>query len=214
KRYPDEDLLAQAPGDLIEWLKRERLTARDQMDSAGDRGTAVHDGLEQYGKDGTVPDPERAHPADRGYVTAARNFVVEVEPKIVGSEVVVGSAEYRFAGTFDAEMEVDPDRVVQVTETSDNYAGPKAVNLAGPFVLADYKTSKRAYPDHHLQLAIYEVARLEMGKRPTDDRLIVHLKPNGKYGLHRGKATPDQAVAAVQWFHRFTELEESLKGAS
>lgn len=211
KRLPDLDVLRLAEGEdvetrqkqLADWLKREKLRPDDTRDAAGDRGTAVHKLAEVYDETGRIPDPQLAHPVDRGYVASLAGFLQETKPTTLGSEVVVGSAEHLYAGTFD--LRAAGTFPVWAKWEGDKPAFAKEIEFSN--AILDYKTSTKVGNDHRLQLKLYDVAAMEMGTEPADGLLIVHLAANGKWKVYPSYVTAGQAVAAVTWYHAFQGID-------
>ena len=153
-------------GDTFEGaLKRAKSvqTPNSVRDKAGDRGTAIHEALERYGKSGEIPVPADFNEEDHARITGIAKWLVENRPEFLGSEIRTASLEHRYVGTLDAEVLFE----------AGEYEGKRA--------RIDFKTSSRVYPDEHfVQLAAYEQAEIECGEEPSDVRLVVHIPQSGK----------------------------------
>lgn len=178
---------------LTALLTIHKLTVNHVRDKAGKRGTVAHKQLERYGKDGTPLNLGEADEAARGYVRGAARLVIEERPRILATEVMVWSEQHGFAGTFDALVEKD-----------------------GRLGLWDYKTSKRVYDSHHLQLGAYEGARRDLGLRPIDFAQVVLLTPDGDYELTDvdfGEDTFEEFLAIKGAYDALQNRKARLKAA-
>lgn len=187
-RYPDEEILLNTAEQLEKFIVREKLSTNHVRDQAGARGKGVHQAAENYAETQVIPDPQDFHPSERGYVRSLAHFLTEEQPEILDTEVIVGSKRHGYAGTYDT----------------------RGV-LFGKSCLLDYKTSKRVYDSHHLQLAAYEVAAKEMGAEPTEAQYVIRLGEDGDYEVVESKATELQWLAALNHYRSLKELQESLK---
>ncbi len=157
------------PQAAIDWLKR---IPDYQRDSAADLGTRVHALAEsiELGHDPDIASDEAP------YVAAYRQWRADYSPIVHASEYLVCSLTHGYAGTGDLN-----------------------VTLAGTRWALDIKTSKGTYPETGLQLAA--AVNAEFAGRPGDpnqytvppaDRCgVLHLRPDGTYGLVPYAVTPD-----------------------
>ena len=156
------------PDAAINWLK----TIPDyQRDQAADRGTSIHQIVEQIIRGQSPEIPEELGP----YVAAYHAFVKEWEPRYVVSEQMVCSLKHGYAGTLDAVVVIGNERW-----------------------LIDWKTGAGIYAETALQLAAYGAA--EFIGRPGDPRKyrvpratrfgVIHVVPEGAelvpYAVDRG----------------------------
>jgi hypothetical protein len=125
----------------------------------GSVGTSVHVAAEVLQLTGQVPDIGDFPEADRGYIQALAAYYLEQEPETEAQEVIVASRRFAYAGRFDT-----------ITRT-----------LQGERRMRDYKTSGGVYSSFDKQLALYDIAYLEMGGEPVDGHDVVHLRPDGTY---------------------------------
>lgn len=156
------------PDISLDEAKKAHLAVRD---AAGNRGSAVHSYAEAWAN-GAPLDPDEAPETIRGYVQAVDAFFKESGMTILHPEAVVVSETYEYAGTADGIGE----------------------DAEGNTVLLDYKTSSRVYDyEMGLQLRAYERAdylvdpktREPIDLPEIDYAMIVHLKPSGRYSLHK-----------------------------
>lgn len=204
------DLTAHTPWEIGQEFKTRKLTVRDHMMRAADRGTAVHKGLEDYFDHGRMPvlaDYPREH---HGFVRGLAKFFTTYRPELVASEVQVLSVEHGFAGTFDLEAHIQArvedvkGRLLLVPDTSSRL-----------FILGDLKTSKYVYPTSHFaQLEAYEHARVENGRQPTEARAVLHVTADGFMQLVPSDFSFDDFLrlkASAEVVERGDRLGEALK---
>lgn len=174
---------------LVDMLNVQKLTTNHVKEKAGERGQSVHDAFETWAKGGGPPDPEMYPPTEQGYIFGFLAFLSDV-PSIQteGTEVLVASREYGFAGRYDWRgFTTEPHRVVfHHTPVK----GPQYRILQPGKGIIDLKTSKDVYPNSHFrQLEAYEKGGVESGYGETDWRAILHVDADGNYKLVRSTAT-------------------------
>lgn len=148
--------------ELVTLLTEKKLTTNHQMHTGASRGKEVHNALANYAITGNFNLGDFSIQA-RKYAVGLLKWLIENDPEIIESEVVTGSIEHRYAGTFDMKVRL------------------RRGKNQGAYVLFDLKTGKRVYPDQHFpQLEAYEQAELESGEEPTDYRAVLHLTDNGE----------------------------------
>jgi len=131
-----------------------------KRDKAADVGTRVHALAEAIARGQEVALTEEERP----YLDAYQLFLKEWQPRYIAAEEMVVSLRHRYAGTFDAIVEI-----------------------AGDTWMLDTKTSKGVYPETSLQLAAYAFA--DFIGRPADPKRyrippisaygVLHLRPEG-----------------------------------
>ncbi len=144
--------LANVPArDAINFVRLYKMGADGKRDSGADRGTIVHNVLEAYGRDGTVPSIDAFPEEIRGYVQGLCRWLLQAKPKALAIEQSVGSLAHRFAGRVDLVAEIDGDRC-----------------------LCDLKTNPagRVYDEAHLQAAGYLIALDECNIDVTAAKLV------------------------------------------
>lgn len=169
------------PQAVLDLLKKHRKTTNHARDDAADRGSAVHEAAERWAREQIVPNPVDYPPEQRGYLRALARFMIEQQPEFLATEVVVGSGEWLYAGTYDARVQMD-----------------------GRVGIIDWKTSKRVYLSHLFQVRAYDEAAQECGADPADFRAVVHLGAEGAYEIEESNVTPDQ------WFCQVSAYEQQL----
>lgn len=122
------------------------------------RGLGVHIAIEDIIK-GRV---KKGYPKEiKGYIKAYKKFASEVPHRVVGTEKMVRSVRYHFAGTLDCIIKLKN----------------------GDLIIVDFKTGKRVYEESALQLVAYKTALGEMypKKKKPDSTRVLHLKEDGTY---------------------------------
>lgn len=173
----------------VDLLTKNKITVNHVRDKAGKRGTAVHDALEVWATTGKLAPPNIFNEDERGYVVGLNDFITDsgAEPQV--SEVMVASMKHMYAGRFDLGA-VIPNGAEIVTK-SYPVKPSKREKVKGGNWLLDLKTSKYVYKTAHLQLAAYELAAKESYDFEYDHTGVIHVFPDGRYELVRGKATAE-----------------------
>jgi hypothetical protein len=165
---------------------------------AGDRGTLVHQAIEDYGLTGKAPDPQDFEPEDRKRIQGVAKWLLDNEPEFVAQEVRTANVEFRYVGTFDA--------IVRFA----------AGDHKGKLALLDWKTSKRVYPDQHFpQLAAYKAAEAEAGYPDGKPEIcaIVHIPESGRVKLHESHDTFEDFEVLLNQYRSAKDREARIKAA-
>lgn len=168
----------------VKLLTEHRLTVNHVRDAAATRGKSVHDALQAFAEHGTVPRPSDFPAEDRGYVQALARALMDLDPVCDATEVIVGSAEHRYAGRYDLRA-----------------------RSGGRLIRADLKTGKRVYDEALLQLAAYELAAVEMGEEPSDARLVIRLDASGDFEVVESHATADMFLGVKRAYDALADLK-------
>ena len=124
---------------------------------AANKGTIVHDAIENYLEFGVDDIPVEY----RGYMDSFHGWMEMSKPEIIATERKVYHKLFRYAGRTDL-----------------------LCMIGGRLTLVDYKTSYQEQPLlHNIQLEGYARAWDSQGVE-IEDRLILHLKKDGKYMAH------------------------------
>lgn len=184
--------------DLRAALKDAKLTPWDTRDKAADRGSWVHDVLEELGQDGAVHDPgafAAQHGEEAaGHARSVMRWFLAMRPDFVATEVQVASRTHRFAGRYDIRCRIRARLLLACIDPLRTDAQAVRVREAAEhdewvLVLLDLKTSKSIYPTTHFpQLEGYEGASVEMGFPPTDVRVVLNTWPTGDFDPARDVA--------------------------
>lgn len=118
------------PAGAINYIK---VAPTEYTKARADVGSDAHDLFERLIRGGAVADPGGELSV---YYRHFNEFLDTVQPELIVAEDIAWSDEYQYAGSFDAILRIDED-------------GEPVT------VLADWKTSKHAYPTVALQLAAY-----------------------------------------------------------
>ena len=183
--------LVGVPSEQAIYIARDRgLGAEGKRDAGAERGTAVHDALERFCTDGTVPALGDYSEAVRGYVQAVCGFLIEHDPEPILTEQIVGSPTHLFAGRFDLLCTIDGVRTI-----------------------VDLKTSARTYPEHHIQMAAYELAMPECGIDPPERSLIVAVAETGHYQTVEGQGKPEHFLGVLGAYKAMSSIRSAVKAA-
>ena len=191
-----EDAVPADVPSVEELMKEHKLTTNDVKNSAADRGTNVHDALEQWAKTGHLPSTGDFPESEVGYVSGLVAFLEDARPEPVRTEVMVGSVEHGFAGRYDLELRLNETRTLRRTPK-------RAYHDIGPGTyLVDFKSSKSVYPSTHFrQLAAYEAARVECGYEPTDAQYVLNANGEGSYAFVKSTATLSDFLAVLSVYN-------------
>ncbi len=197
---------------VVALLTEHKISCNHQRDKAADRGTNVHDALEQWARSNGefFPTPQNFPEEERPYVEGLLQFLDDAAgTKPVLCEVMVGSIEHGFAGRYDLVVEIT-EPVSLVSKTYPKREAKREEIEPGRY-LVDLKTSSGIYPTSHFrQLAAYELASVEGGYPKTDGQFVLHVTKDGKYEFVRSNATADDFLAVL----RTWQSNERLKGKS
>jgi hypothetical protein len=127
-------------------------------------GSEAHDLFERIGRG---EDIGKVHPDFQGYVDRFNEFLDDFQPNFLMQEETVWSNTHRYAGSFDAILEI-----------------------GGETVICDWKTTKSVYPEVGLQLAAYRhadhILRPDGNTAPLPKNItggaVLHVHPD-KYEL-------------------------------
>jgi hypothetical protein len=175
-------------------LTTEKLTTNHMMQRGGTRGSAIHRALEKWATEQKVLELEEYTEEEHPYMVGLARFLVENDPEIYESEVITGSREYKYAGTFDLKCRC----------RKGTYKGKGA--------LLDLKTGKRVYSDQYFpQLEAYEYAERESGEDPADIRCILQLCVDGTYEIVESTDTFDDFRVLLQHYQSIQDRKQRVK---
>lgn len=167
---------------------------RSGASSIGNRVHAIADMISRGEDPGEID--EDAQP----YVNAFNDFINDVKPEFVESEVFVANRTMFYAGTIDS-----------------------IVRLDGELYVLDIKTGNNIYPEVGLQLSAYSRAEFigrkggtehEMPKVNQTKGLVLHIRPE-KYALYPvmiGDEVFDAFLAALDIYHYDSSLKHYMVG--
>ncbi len=151
---------------------------KEVLSTAARKGTIVHNAIENYLEFEIEDCPEE----QRGYFDAFMDWLVKTGPSIVATERQVYHKILLYAGTCDLLCQIK-----------------------GAMTLVDYKTSYQVQPMlHSIQLEGYGRAWESQGLK-IDDRIILHLKKDGKYTVYHYPASAEHysVVSALMTLHNY-----------
>ena len=139
-----------------EELEEAKVAHRKKKEKAGDVGTLVHDAVEDYVKNGSIPElPENVMIMFNEF----KSWYDEGNYTLVESEKKLYSEKHFYAGTVDLVIE----------------------DKEGKRFVADIKTSGGVYPEYYAQMGGYHIAYDEMGnEHPISGYIIIHIPKTGK----------------------------------
>jgi hypothetical protein len=167
-------------------------------------GSAVHIAIDAHLKAGTQAATEQAPEIDDldllPYIAGALRFLDDHVHQVIRSEVTIVNLTYRYAGTVDLWAKLSDGRIAPV----------------------DWKTGKRLYPEHGLQVCAYangEFAVNQDGTRhrlaPADLGIVVHLDGEGGYTAQPVETTPQlfKSFVALRTLQKYRDtLEDTVLG--
>jgi hypothetical protein len=165
----------------------EVVTAASKADHASnrERGTNIHNAVDNYLTTNEYPDDDdEVAPA----VEAVREWVGVNDLTIIGSELLAYSPEWRLGGTIDFLGRYPDGRVL----------------------LADFKTSKRIYSEHIIQLAAYRHMLEGMGQR-VDVIGVMLLPTSAADAWVFTEIGEDQAKSGLTAMQSLVSLDAALK---
>lgn len=174
----------------IEYLKGARFRRPAGQRSAAELGTAVHAACETYALTGNRPDVD-AEVAP--FLDQFDRFLHEFQPTYIATEVTVYNRTYGYAGTLDAAIEVDGERLLIDYKTSRDSYDAKG-NPKGP------------YPEASLQLAAYryaEMAAVWRARRFENFRRRYYLLSQTEIGMAAPVPEVDGGVVVYLTPHRY-----------
>lgn len=177
----------------IDFLKNARFRPAKGQRSAKDLGTAVHAACESYALSGMRP---KVDDEVRPFLRQFDRFLSEFQPKYIATEVTVYHPTYGYAGTADAFMEIDGQRVIVDYKTSrETYDGRG--NEKGPYSevalqLAAYRYASmaavwRARRFESFKRRYYLLSQMEKAQAApvpeVDGGVVIYLTPE-RYGVY------------------------------
>jgi len=169
--YRLNGIIIPSVSNILEPLSRAKYSRVDErtLDRAAERGTSVHDSIENFIKYGIVD----VNPEYRGYFNGFHEWWENKKPIFIGSENRIYHKQMRYGGTLDL-----------------------LVYIGDSLALVDFKTCY-AKDDNSwkLQLMGYEYALMSHGIF-IDEKMVLHLKKDGKcseyqYPVKDGKELDD-----------------------
>ncbi len=181
------------PSQAIDVVRMNGLGMAAKRDAGADRGTAVHQVLELWGREQRVPDLADFPAEVRGYVQGLCGWLLEARPKPLSVERFVGSVEHCYAGRLDMRATLD-----------------------GRDVLVDLKTSPtgRTYAEAHLQVQAYRLADMECGSAEPDGMVIVGVGADGSWSQTECEASAGDWLAVLRCHRAMARVRSNVKLAA
>jgi hypothetical protein len=169
------------------------ITPWATRDKAADRGSSVHDALEELAQNDVVPVPDKFPTTERGHVRSVLRWYLHFRPRFVATEVQVASRTHLFAGRYDLRILIRARLLLPLIVGHESPQAERIRELAArdewALCLGDLKTSKSIYPTTHFpQLSGYEGAGVEMGFPATDCQLVINTNEDGSFDPARDVA--------------------------
>lgn len=210
------------------WLPTDAGAALGRMTSEGlrhwqisrekaKRGTLSHSELVAFGR-GEEPRPlSELRPDERGFAVGLAKFLSDYRPLVRDSELMVASPSNGFAGRLDLRC------VLGVSVQPNGRPAPPGLGLV------DYKTHdklprgkprkgegrgpvKTPYPEHLVQVGLYEVAARESGFGESGWQAVVRVDAAGDYDFTVSWLDPERAVAMLPAYRLWREAQPRVKG--
>lgn len=197
-------------------LARRQLRHFQIKDQKAERGTLSHGDLVHLAAGRALP-PLDAYPEDqRGFVRGLAAFLADYRPEIERSELMVASPDHGFAGRLDLHARLGT--AVQ----------PNGMSPPGGLGQIDLKTHDRLprtkpskadpqgrvktpYPEHLIQIGLYEVASRECGYAPTDWQGVVRVDAKGNYDFTVSWLEPESALAVLPAYNLLRSVAARVK---
>lgn len=213
-----KDLMAWAVSCAMEYLgdKLPVVTKEDlgeaaleytrRRDSGASTGTDAHAMVEAFLKGNSVPSA-KSQEASNAY-NAYVEWHKKVQPTIVNVEEVVYSEEFKYAGTYDAMLEIDGR--VYLTDLKTTNVSRKAPHG----VYAEYFIQLGAYAAAHEEQRAFEEAHGGTKLPKIDGLAVISAKKNGKLDFVTNEDLDLGVVECGQMFHRVVNLNAFLTGVT
>lgn len=159
---------------------------RTMVDDASEIGKQVHELANRIFRGEIIGDlPANTDQRILNGLAAIRGWLRQNDVTPLGSEQIVFSRKWYYAGTYDLLATVN-----------------------GRLAIVDFKTSKGVYTEHKLQTAGYQVAWEEEHQEPVNDRWAIRLdKHTGAFEAHHFP----RSQLEMDTFLRLKEIDENLK---
>lgn len=209
--------LPQDPDAVIGRLFARELWFRQVWDRKADRGKLSHEDLVHIAAGRDLP-PLDAYSSDqRAFVQGIAGFLADFRPTIHESEQMVASLKHGYSGRPDLVVTLGIDRLPDGSGPAPQGRGlldlktheklprnaPTKACPAGPV--------KTPYPDNHVQLGLYEVARVESGYQATDWRAVLSVDSKGRYDFTCSWLEPEDALHFLPAFRTFKSISSRVK---
>lgn len=164
-------------------MKAEELRFWQIWGKKADRGTLAHEDLVSLATGAPLPDLDDLEPEQRGFARGVAGWFADARPVAIQQEQMVASVEHGYAGRPDFYGTIPTlhptARFLLDLKTTDDLPRDRYENVKAP------------YPEMLLQLAGYEVARVESGYEPSDYQAVLRVDSTGATDLFVTVVDPD-----------------------
>jgi len=176
---------------LIELYDKIKKAPNDNMQTAGQIGTLIHDAIEEYIHKGSVPEMHNEQMI-KSFNKFKEWFDAQEDIEIVATEFRVLSRVHLFCGTVDALFKN---------------------KKTGKYIIYDWKTSSGIRSSYYVQIYLYKIAICEMFGYEIEEGVIVNATKEGKLNL---KSFPidescDETALACLKMHQFLNPKKRSK---
>lgn len=204
------------PDAALGQLTRHGLRHFQVSEQKAQRGHLSHGDLVKFFRGEPLADMDRVPEDQRGFLRGMAAFLADARPKVHRSEFMVASVEHGFAGRPDSQAEFGahtlpsgqrlPRGLGQVdVKTHDRLPRTK------PSKTHPLGQLKTPYPEHLLQVALYEVGTRECGFDATDWQGILRIDAEGNYDFTCSWLAPERALALLPAYTVFREAGARVK---
>jgi hypothetical protein len=197
-------------------MARRGLRHFQVSEQKADRGKLSHEDLVKFFAGEALPSLDQYPEDQRGFVRGLASFLADARPQIHASELMVASVEHGFAGRLDSQGTFGAKRL------PDGCLLPRGlgqIDLKTHDKLPRTKPSKThpagqlrtPYPEHLLQVGMYEVATRESGYDETAWQGIVRIDAEGNYDFCCSWLEPESVLALVPAYRVFKEAGARVK---
>jgi hypothetical protein len=198
------------PDAALGQLTRNGLRHFQVSEQKADRGHLSHDDLVQFAAGRKLPDLDTYAADQRGFIQGVAGFLADYRPRIVESELMVASVKHGFAGRLDSLGELG------IKTQPNGLPAPKGlgqIDLKSHDKLPRTKagTLKTPYPEHLLQVGLYDVGARESGYPQAQWRAILRVDQEGNYDFTVSWIEPDRCLALLPAYSLFKDAASRVK---
>jgi hypothetical protein len=198
------------PDAALGQLTRQKLRHFQVSEQKASRGNLSHEDLIRFFAGEPPPPLDQIAEDQRGFPQGLAAFLADARPKIHRSEFMVASIEHGFAGRPDSQVSFGATRL------------PNGQKLPQGLGQLDLKTHDRLpttkagslktpYPEHLLQVALYEVGTRECGYDETAWQGILRIDGEGKYDFTCSWLPPERALDLLPAYRVFKDAAARVK---